>query len=178
MRPYRNKTTPCTGFFFCTPLGVLSTGVSMTLYFSGSLVFQYSAFIPCSHYLCLHWWPTGIRLILPVLSVSKDGRKQSLCCEDHICMVCLSNYSSMIRITTSLWQNDYPYRRSRSWNAFWLPLSSLPVLWANVILVPVNLLLLGHSHSQQDTSQACGPSFWFSLSVLTHACLCSQPVTV
>jgi hypothetical protein len=24
MSPYRNKTTPCTGFFFCIPLGILS----------------------------------------------------------------------------------------------------------------------------------------------------------
>ena len=24
MRPYRNKTTPCTGFFFCTPLGYVN----------------------------------------------------------------------------------------------------------------------------------------------------------
>ena len=23
MRPYRNKTTPCTGFFFCTPLDIV-----------------------------------------------------------------------------------------------------------------------------------------------------------
>ena len=33
MRPYRNKTTPCTGFFFCTPLGH-ETGLPNTKVFT------------------------------------------------------------------------------------------------------------------------------------------------
>ena len=52
-------------------------------------------------------------------------------------------------------------------------------------MVPVKLILLGHSRSQRDSSPSCGPSFRFSLSILNHACilgprrgLCSQPVTI